>query len=60
MKTIIMYRSDFTTDSEETNRFDYVLQSIGINKKDYSKYDVIEIKVNTIELFPEENCIDCS
>ncbi len=60
MKTIIMYRSDFTTDSEETNRFDYVLQSIGINKKDYSKYDVIEIKVNTIVLFPEENCIDCS
>ncbi|KKL52433.1 hypothetical protein LCGC14_2285520 [marine sediment metagenome] len=60
MKTIIMYRSDFTTDSEETNRFDYVLQSIGINKKDYSKYDEIEIKVNTIELFPEENCIDCS
>ena len=59
MKTIIMYRSDFTTDSEETNRFDYVLQSIGINKKDYSKYDVIEIKVNTIDLFPEENCIDC-
>ena len=60
MKTIIMYRSDFTTDSEGTNRFDYVLQSVGINKKDYSKYDVIEIKVNTIVLFPEENCIDCS